>query len=307
MNRRPKISQLRALTISTVLTLSIATAHAQTPSLLYSFDPITEGVFGPFPQSVMAQGPDGNLYGSTDTGGANSFGGVFMVTPSGAETKLHDFTSAEGTHCNMGLTLGKDGNFYGACYDGGTNNEGELYRITPTGVFTILYSFTNLNGDGASPNAPPIHASDGNFYGGTIGGGAHGDGVIYKMTPAGAVTIVHSLIYPVEGGSIGGALLQGADGNLYGTTEEGAGVFRFTTSGKYTVLHAFSTSDGQVPLGALIQGADGNFYGTTSLGGSAGDGTVFRITPAGAFTVLHNFDPTVDGQGDPWNGLVQAS
>jgi uncharacterized repeat protein (TIGR03803 family) len=307
MNRLPNISRLRALVIGALLMLSLAAASAQTPSLLYSFDPIHDGVFGPFPQSVMAQGPDGNLYGTTDTGGANLMGGVFMVTPSGAETKLHDFTSSEGTHCNMGLTLGKDGNFYGACYTGGTNNEGELYRITPSGVLTILHSFTNLNGDGAAPNAPPIQASDGNFYGGTIGGGAHGDGVIYKMTPAGVVTIVHSLMYPAEGGSIGGALVQGKDGNLYGTTEEGGGIFKFTSSGKYAVLHVLSSSDGEVPFGALIQGADGNFYGTTSLGGSGGDGTLFKITPTGAFTVLHNFDPTVDGQGDPWDGLLQAT
>lgn len=307
MNRLPKISPLRALCTAIVLMLSIAAAHAQTPTLLYSFDPINDGVFGPFPQSVMAQGPDGNLYGTTDTGGANLFGGVFMVTPSGTETKLHDFTSAEGTHCNMGLTLGKDGNFYGACYTGGTNNEGELYRITPSGALTILYSFTNLSGDGDSPNAPPIQASDGNFYGGTFGGGAHGDGVIYKLTPAGVLTIVHSLIYPAEGGSIGGALVQGKDGSLYGTTEEGSVIFKFTTSGRYSVLHTLSPSDGELPIGGLIQGSDGNFYGTTSLGGSAGDGTVFKITPAGDFTVLHNFDPTIDGQGDPWVGLLQAN
>jgi len=307
MHCLPRLSLLRVFFTSIVLMALIATAHAQTPGLLYSFDPIDEGVFGPFPQSVMAQGPDGNIYGTTDTGGANSFGGMFMVTPSGAETKLHDFTSAEGTHCNMGLTLGNDGNFYGACLDGGTNNEGELYRMTSSGVLTILYSFTNVNGDGAEPDAPPIQASDGNFYGGTLAGGAHNDGVIYKMTPAGVVTIIHSLAYPAEGGSVGGALVQGSDGNLYGTTEEGAGIFKVTTTGKYTVIHALSASDGQVPLSALIQGSDGNFYGTTSLGGSAGDGTIFKVTPAGAFTVVHNFDPTIDGQGDPWNALVQAT
>jgi len=306
MKCRERISVLGALGASALLMFLVTTSQAQTPNLVYSFDPTDEGLFSPFPESVMTQGPDGNIYGTTDSGGANLVGGMFMVTPAGIETKLHDFTRDEGAHCNLGLTLGNDGNFYGACLDGGTNNEGELYRITPAGVLTILYSFTNLNGDGAEPNAPPILASDGNFYGGTIAGGAHGDGVIYKLTPSGTVTILHSLLYPAEGGSVGGALVQGTDGNLYGTTEEGGAIFKVSTAGKYTVIHTMTVSEGDVALGALVQGSDGNFYGTTSLGG-VGDGTVFKVTPAGGFTVLEAFDPTVDGQGDPWDGLVQAT
>lgn len=282
-------------------------ASAQTPDLLSSFDPTHNGIFGPFPPSVMAQGRDGNLYGTTDSGGANLVGGVFMMTPSGAMTQLYDFSRTDGAHCNMGLTLGNDGNFYGACYDGGDTNHGELYRITPSGVFTSLYSFSNVGGDGADPNASPIQAADGNFYGTTIGGGAHGDGTIYKMTPAGKVTIIHSFLFPNEGGSPGSALVQGSNGTLYGTTEEGGGIFKVTTKGKLTVIHALSVSDGDVPLGALIQGSDGNFYGTASQGGSIGEGTVFKVTASGKFTLLENFNPGVDGQGDPWVGLIQAS
>ncbi len=283
-------------------------ALAQVPNLVYSFDGADNGIFGPFPASVMAQGRDGNLYGTTDSGGTNLLGGVFMVTPAGTETTLHDFTSTDGAHCNMGLTLGNDGNFYGACFDGGATNHGELYRISSAGIFTSLYSFTNVADDGASPNAPPIQATDGNFYGTTIGGGTNGDGTIYKMTPSGKVTILHSILYPAEGGSPATALVQGSDGNLYGTTEEGAVVFKVTTAGKFTVLHTFAvTGDGALPLGALIQGNDGNFYGTTQLDGTNAEGTVFKITPAGKFTVLENFNAAIDGQGDPWIGLVQAT
>jgi uncharacterized repeat protein (TIGR03803 family) len=280
---------------------------AQIPDLLVSFDPRVNGIFGPFPASVMAQGRDGNLYGTVSSGGANLVGGIFMVDQSGHMTTLYDFMRADGQHCNLGLTLGNDGNFYGACYDGGTSNFGQLFRISSAGAYTVLYSFTNAGGDGANPNAPPIQAADGNFYGTTFAGGAHHDGTIYKMTPSGKVTIIHSFLYPNEGGSPGSALVQGTNGSLYGTTEEGGGVFKVTTKGKLTVLHALSSSDGVVPLGALIQGADGKFYGTTTLGGLHGDGTAFSVTPAGKFTVLENFDPTVDGQGDPWVGLVQAS
>jgi uncharacterized repeat protein (TIGR03803 family) len=283
-----------------------STVFAQTPDLLVSFDPTASGIFGPFPPSVMAQGRDGNLYGTVSSGGANLVGGIFMVDQFGNMTTLYDFARADGQHCNVGLTLGNDGNFYGACYDGGTSNFGQLFRISSAGAYTVLYSFTNAGGDGANPNAPPIQATDGNFYGTTAAGGAQHDGTIYKMTPAGKVTIIHSFL-PSEGGLPGSALVQGTNGSLYGTTEEGGGVFKVTTKGKLTVLHTFSTSDGEVPLGALIQGADGKFYGTTTLGGVPGDGTVFSVTAAGKFTVLESFDPTVDGQGDPWVGLVQAS
>ena len=302
-------TSFRSLKLVSIVLFVAAAIHAsgQTPSLLYSFDPVNNGIFGPFPPSLMTQGPDGNLYGTTDSGGANSRGGIFVVTPSGSETQIHDFTSPDGAHCNLGLTLGNDGSFYGACFDGGTNNEGELYKVTAGGVLTPLYSFTDLAGDGAEPNAPPIQAADGNFYGTTVAGGAHGDGTIYKMTPSGSVTIIHSFLYPPEGGSPGSALVQGSDGNFYGTTEEGGGVFQVTTAGKLTVIHALSVSEGELPLGALIQGSDGNFYGTSSLGGSAGDGTIFKVSSAEKFTVLHNFDPTVDGQGDPWAGLLQTS
>lgn len=290
-----------------ILMLSSSAAYAQT-SLIYSFDAADQGLYGPFPASVMAQGPDGNLYGTTYSGGINTYGGIFVVTPSGSETVLHEFTSDDGRHCNMGLTLGNDTNFYGACYDGGTSNEGEIYKVTTGGVLTILHSFTNSGSDGAAPNAPPIQAGDGNFYGTTIAGGTNHDGTIYKLTPAGTLTTIHSIAYPAEGGSPGTALVEGSDGSLYGTTEEGAVIFKVTTAGKYTVLHTFAvTGDGALPLGALVQGKDGNFYSTTQLDGVNAEGTVFKMTPAGAFTVLENFDETVDGQGQPWVGLVQAT
>ncbi len=307
-----KVARLCAVVAPMVVVLALLVggaaipAYAQAPSLVYSFDAVDNGIFGPFPASVMTQGQDGNLYGTTDSGGVNLVGGVFVVTPSGSESVLHVFSDAEGRHCNMGLTLGADGNFYGACYDGGTTNHGTVYQLTPSGVLTILHSFSNSGSDGAAPNAPPIQAKDGNFYGTTIGGGTNGDGTIYKLTPKGAFTTIHSFIYPAEGGSPGAQLVQGSNGNFYGTTEEGGGIFKVTSAGKLTVIHALATSDGEVPLGALIQGTNGNYYGTTSLGGANGEGTVFKTTAAGKFKVLYNFNSEVDGQAEPWIGLVQA-
>jgi uncharacterized repeat protein (TIGR03803 family) len=285
-------------------------AFAQTPNLIYSFDAVGEGIYGPFPNSVMAEGRDGNLYGTSYSGGTNTFGGIFVITPSGSESVLHNFTATEGQHCNMGLTLGNDGNFYGTCFDGGTGNAGTVYRITPGGVFTILHNFTNTGTDGAEPNAPPIQAADGNFYGTTEIGGASHDGTIYKLTPAGKFTTIHSFVFPGEGGSPSSQLIQASNGVLYGTTLEGSAsgtVFKVTTAGKLTVLHNFAAADGQLPEGGLIQGTDGNFYGTTNLGGANGEGTVYKITAAGKFSVLESFNASVDGQGEPWVGLTQAS
>jgi uncharacterized repeat protein (TIGR03803 family) len=117
------------------------------------------------------------------------------------------------------------------------------------------------------------------------------------------------------------SLVQGTDGNLYGTTEGGGAngsgtVFKVTPSGTLTTLYSFSAktncTDGSVPFGGLVLGTDGNFYGTTSEGGISADpcggdcGTVFKITPAGKLTTLHMFDST-DGYATPYGPLVQAT
>ena len=199
-------------------------------------------------------------------------------------------------------------------------------------TLTTLANFNGING--ASPNAPLVQGSDGNFYGITIGGGdsdncnfirSTGCGTVFKMTSGGTLTTLHSFAYTdgffLYSGQ--GALVQGSDGNFYGTTDSGGTgencglgcgtVFKITRGGVLTALHNFAgyPSDGATPLGGLAQGDDGSFYGTTLSGGtnsncgSFGCGTVFRITSGGVLTVLHNFDGT-DGE-EPQAGLVQAN
>ena len=94
------------------------------------------------------------------------------------------------------------------------------------------------------------------------------------------------------------SLVQGADGNLYGTTHEGGTqglgtVFKVTPTGTLTTLYNFCSQadckDGQASAAGLVLGADGNFYGTTTGVGARGVGTVFEITPAGRFNSLHSF------------------
>ena len=267
----------------------------------------------------LVQGSDGNFYGTAADGGANtdSHGTVFKITPAGVVTNLHNFSGPDGLVPAAGLVQGTDGNFYGtttqggATYvDGNTPGNGTVFRITPAGVLTTLHSFTGYPADGQSPKGTIIQGSDGNFYGTTEGGGTVGGGTVFRLTPSGVLTILYSLGNGYDGAQPDAGVIQGSDGNFYGTTRlggNGAGtVFQVTPAGAYTTLYSFArlgTSAGADPVAALVQGSDGNFYGTTETNGIDGAGTVFRITPGGAFTNLYSFTAI----NQPLDGaLIQA-
>ncbi len=209
--------------------------------------------------------------------------------------------------------LGTDGNFYGTTSGSSTLGFGTVFKLTPGGGITTLYTFTDGN-DGGSPIAPPIEGADGNFYGTTcvncLGPIGNGNGSIYKISPSGAFTVLYDFD-GAHGEFPNDPLVQGTDGNFYGTTEYGGAngygvVFKITPAGKVTVLHNFDLTHGGYPFAPLVQGADGDFYGTAEAGGSVGSGVVFKVTPAGKFTVLHDMNMTTDG-ANPWAGLVQAT
>ena len=288
------------------------TVFKVTPSgaetVLYTF---TGGTDGAQPFSGLIEGADGNFYGTTQSGGTAGHGTVFMITPAGAETVLYSFMGgADGLAPSAALIQGSDGNFYGSTAGGGAGSGGTVFKITAAGVKTILYSFSGTT-DGRGPEAPLIQASDGNFYGTTLETGSGGAGTVFKITPAGTETV----LYTFTGGSDGqypyAALIQGTDGNFYGTTREGGinaygTVFKVTPAGVETVLYRFTNgSDGSSPFATLILGADGKFYGTTSQGGTYGNGTIFDITPDGVLTVLYSFGSISDG-ADPFAGLIQG-
>ena len=186
---------------------------------------------------------------------------------------------------------------------------------------TSLYSFSG--GDGSSPNGL-VQGSDGNFYGTTEYGGAYtnqyseGLGTVFKITPSGTLNLLYSFS-DIDGAIPAAALVQGADGSFYGTTEYGGAyedesgdtfgtLFKIMTNGAFTSLYSFSGSDGANPVAGLAQGADGSLYGTTSFGGVdyyLDDGTVFKITTNGTFTSLFWFGGS-DGI-EPEGGLVQGT
>jgi uncharacterized repeat protein (TIGR03803 family) len=261
---------------------------------------------------ALIQATDGNLYGTTGSGT------VFKITLKGSLTTLG---GTGGQSPLARLVQGKDGNFYGTTARGGTNtctlrpgyrvSCGTVFKITPSGTVTTLASFSQANG--FTPSSPLIQATDGNFYGTTPDGGANypGFGTVFKVTPSGTLTVLHSFD-GADGEKSFAALVEGSDGNFYGTTSFGGGnanyagtVFKITASGTVTTLHSFGSGDGTGASAGLVQATDGNFYGTTSGFGVSNTGTVFKITPAGALTTLHTFDGT-DGEL-PYSTLVEGA
>jgi uncharacterized repeat protein (TIGR03803 family) len=280
---------------------------------LYSFCAQNRCIDGAEPLAGLMLATDGNFYGTTYSGGTGNFGTIFKITPVGTLTPLHSFRGADGAHPNGGLIQGTDGNFYGTTFFGGTDNLGTVFEITPQGTITTLYRFKFT--DGAYPRAPLIQGTDGNFYGTTTGGGAYGNyGTIFEITPAGMLTVLYSFCAQTnctDGYYVSGAVVQGADGNFYGTTEFGGTnnfgtVFQLIYEGTLNTLYSFDEDDGVYPRAGLIQATDGNFYGTTTYGGvNSNFGTVFEITSGGTLTTLHSFD-NHDG-AQPRAALVQGT
>ncbi|MGO9256281.1 MAG: choice-of-anchor tandem repeat GloVer-containing protein [Bryobacteraceae bacterium] len=172
------------------------------------------------PDSII-QGSDGNFYGVTSEGGTALAGTVFQTTAAGALTTLHSFVSSGVDQGEAsGLVQGTDGAFYGTTTQGGAYDMGRIFTITSSGTLTTLYSFGTANGDGSDPLGGLVQATDGNFYGTTSQGGLNDLGTIFRITPGGTLTTLHSF-NSSDGANPGTTLLQAADGNLYGTTVSG--------------------------------------------------------------------------------------
>jgi uncharacterized repeat protein (TIGR03803 family) len=303
------------------------------------------GPNGTYPMGELIQASDGNLYGTTSGGGgdanghpfATQYGTVFKVTLDGTLTTLFIFTFdamadrwPNGATPEAALVQGTDGNLYGTTLNGGTdssetnNDDGTIFKMSLTG--TLLISTTvhgPFVGDPQMPRTPLIQGRDGNFYGTSSGGGnlTYGGGTVFQFTPGGVVTVLHGFSDP-EGRDPEGGVVQGSDGNFYGTTEAGGGVgsaslgvvYRVTPAGGFTVLHTFTGTapDGAQPFGEMILARDGNFYGTTSSGGAGDLGSIFQLTPAGVYTTVYSFPNTgMSGAGitgqQPKGTLLQTS
>ena len=274
-----------------------------TLTTLYTFCPNNSHCSdGASPLGALAQGSDGDLYGTTDAGGSGH-GTIFKSTPDGVLKTLYSFCPhgdcTDGSDPSAGLVLGTDGNWYGTTSAGGVSGIGTVFKITPSGELTTLYRFCMQSHcpDGRNPSSGLVQGNDGNFYGTTQYGGANDDGTVFKITPSGELATLHS--FEGTDGDVPNALVQGTDGDFYGTTESGGAnvfygtVFKIAPTGQLTTLHSFCSqsgcADGDTLFAGLIQGSDGNFYGTTFIGGANSNGTVFKITPTGELTTLYSF------------------
>jgi len=288
-------------------------APSGTETILHSFD--KNGTDGVDPTAGLVLDTKGNLYGTTQRGGTGTTcsplggcGTVFELTPSGTETILHSFdkNGTDGIDPTAGLVLDTKGNLYGTTEYGGTGECsrgcGTVFELTPSGTETILHSFNSVNDgtDGISPLAPLVRDTEGNLYGTTVSGGIYGVGTVFEVTSSGTETILHSFAETAtDGGRPYGGLVMDTQGNLYGTTYNGAktgsclpsgcgSVFKLTLSGTETTLHRFvdNGTDGTRPNAGLVRDTEGNLYGTTLYGGTYGYGGTGQCRPDGCGTVF---------------------
>ena len=277
---------------------------------------------GGIPEAGLVLATDGNFYGTTSEGGTSecACGTIFRLSVEGKLTILHSFNFRDGGYPYGALVQAADGDLYGMASSGGVYQNGSIFKITLGGKLTPLYSFCGQPGcpDGARPLYPLIQGNDGNFYGGTTSGGANNGGTFFRMTPNGALTILHNFCSEAncsDGGSPGG-IIQGTDWTFYGVADDGGDltcnspygcgtVFRINRQGIFTVLRTFDSVDGNGPQ-AVTEATDGSLYGTTIHGGQENEGTIFKITQDGKFSSIHSFTGS-DGFW-PWGGfLLQAT
>ncbi len=300
-----KLISLRRIAAAFVIGLFANRASAAELTL-HSF---TGAADGANPSAALVPGGDGYLYGVTRNGGTTGGGTAFKVSPGGALTTLHAFTTSEGRFPCARLAKGRDGNFYSVTREGGAHGFGTIYRMTPAGAVTVLFSF-DFGQAPVQDQGALVLGNDGNFYGVTTSDGPAGEGSFYRITPSGVRTILHSFDASIDQMTPSAtALLQGADGNFYAASGNGlfdasrnisysGSIYKLTPAGALTVLYQFP--DGEAypyNRNGLALGNDGNFYGVSWYGGANDAGIFFRITPGGAFNRLHDFSPNLDGFG----------
>lgn len=322
-----KIEGLRSAiwrrTTGIVLTLSVvvlllpivapgpAQAQGYKLTVLHTF----QNTDGANPNAGLAVDAEGNLYGTTQNGGASQNGTVYKLDAAGNYSVLLSFDNTDGSDPRAGLLVTAAGTIYGTDWIGAGLGAGSVFELS-RGTAQAIYNFSG-GADGAHPWSSVIRDSAGNFYGATWDGGnettCHSCGVVYKLDPTGKETILHTFDGGTDGANMVAGVIRDAAGNVYGATYQGGAgdctyqaggcgiVFAIDPSNIETILHTFlGQADGAAPFGGLVEDASGNLFGTASQGGSAkcsnGCGVVYKIDASRNFSVFHSFNGT-DGSG----------
>ncbi|MGH6888087.1 MAG: choice-of-anchor tandem repeat GloVer-containing protein [Rhizomicrobium sp.] len=242
----------------------------------------------------------GNIYGTTDYGGANTYGVIFKLAPDGTENLLHSFGGAgDGQTPDGAVTIEANGDMYGTTTFGGGSGNGNIWELATDGTYTVLHNFTTDEGNFARGRL--IQDRRGDFYGTALFGGVNGDGTVFKYSARGKLTVLHAFNgsdgeFPEHG------VVRDKAGNLYGVTafggaSENGTVYRIAKNGTFSTLYSFTGgADGGFLYGGLAIDRNGNLYGSTDDGGADSAGTVFKMTSDGALTTLYNFTGGADGE-----------
>jgi uncharacterized repeat protein (TIGR03803 family) len=313
-----------------------------TESVIYNFQGgLTDGAG---PSGNLARDKAGNIYGTTQSGGTcqqsnGNCGTVFKIDSSGHESILYSFQpgTSDGQNPGSGVVLDSAGNLYGPA-QGGKFGQGVIFKVnSTTGQESIFYQFGTISGDGVLPFGALVFDSKGNMNGVAQYGGScsSSGGTLFKITPGGVESTLHSFcVGDANGATPNGPVALDAAGNIFGVTQQGGDlacpdslapgigcgtVFKETSAGQFSVLHAFagSPSDGAGDPGVgaggglgVISDEAGNIYGITQLGGGGtglGDGTVFEVAKGTNYKVLHTFQGGPNDGSQPQSPLVFLS
>jgi uncharacterized repeat protein (TIGR03803 family) len=288
-------------------------AQDGTETLLHSFALGDGKGYNPY-GGVTVDESTGDLYGTTEFGGASDAGEIWKLASDGTFTVLHSFDDTnDGRQPRWRLVRDNTGNFYGVALFGGASNDGTVFELKTNGKFKLLHTFSGA--DGADPVGRLDRDGAGNLYGVTFSGGAHNWGTVYKIAPDGTFTSLYSFTEGADGGFPEGGVQHDDVGNIYGTTASGGDgygtLFRLAPDGTLTTLYTFTDGkDGGAPFGDMLRTSSGKLYGTTTMGAGGdcqnGCGTVFEFTPGGRLKTLHRFaGGSVDG-GQADAGLVKG-
>jgi uncharacterized repeat protein (TIGR03803 family) len=292
-------------------------------NILYSFEGfLYQNPDGANPFAGVIQDANGNLYGTTESGGTGVSGTVFELPSTGPEMVLSSFPLLYNVDISpSGLVRDANGNLYGTTQYGGVNECGTVFEVSASGEQLVLYTFT-CGLDGGFPVGGLVRDANGNLYGTTSYFGANGDGTVFEVTGLNQEMVLYNFAGGLDGATPEAGLLMDANGDMYGTTQYGGPndrgtVFKLSevnSTWQETVLYSFIGvgGDGAFPVASLVLDANNNVYGTTEYagdlecagGGGQGCGMVFKVTPAGTESILYDFTGGVHG-ANPIAGLVR--